>query len=262
MEGGLRQSDLADLLGVARSTIANVEVGRWTPSERLWGRIVESLPAWVERLEASFNSARRPVIAPSIPADLTPFLGGPFELHTVTYAYLFEESRSPHEIIEVRRVRTISSGATAYGLRLAHTQAPGFVIDQQVLWGGTIAHSVHEDDSHGTAHWTRVEFGKSLRAGQRHEFATRTWVERDPDPQTAICFNMTIPVRHASLHLAFHGNTEPARMWRYGPLADEQSIPTSHEGQRGLKLVGGNATLTVPTPEIGGVYGVAWSWEQ
>ncbi|WP_224279858.1 helix-turn-helix transcriptional regulator [Nocardioides lacusdianchii] len=254
----MRQHDLAARLGLARSTLANVETGRWAPSERLWAALSRAFPSWVDQLKPVYEAARASVRAQV--ADRAPFLGGPFDLLSVSYAYLFEESKSPHEIIEVRRVRAKTAGANAYGLRLAHTNAPGFRIDQQALWGGAITRSAHTSDNDGTVQWTKVDFGKSLRAGQRHEFAIRTWVERDPEPQTEVCFEMTISVRQASIHLAFNGTVQPSQVWRYGPLPDDNLIPTSPAGQRLLKLLHGTTSFTVSAPEVGQTYGVAWNW--
>ena len=259
---GMRQADVAMVLGMARSTLANVETGRWAPSERLWVALCEGMPHWVDQLIPAYEAARTSVQVRRADGDVdNPFLGGPFDLLSVSYAYLFEESRSPHEIVEVRRVRARKSGAKAYGLRLAHTSTPGFLIDQQALWGGAITRSVHASDTDGTVQWTKVDFGKSLRAGQRHEFAIRTWVERDPDPQTEVCFEMTLPVRQASIHLAFNGTVQPSQVWCYGPLPDDSLIPTSPGGQRPMKMLHGTTSLTVTAPEVGQTYGVAWNWE-
>lgn len=49
----MRQQDLVDALDrvIARSTLANVEVGRENPSARLWAAINDKLPEWVPQLE-------------------------------------------------------------------------------------------------------------------------------------------------------------------------------------------------------------------
>ena len=261
-----RQLDLADHLGLGRSTIANLESGRERPGATVWQAIQERLPDWAHELERAYGEARRaPVNAPTKASKrdqpFVPFKGGPFTIESVKYVYLFEESRSPGEILEVRRVRAAEQGADCYGLLLTHTGSTGFQVDQQALWGGSLHDSTHETEEGRTLLWRRFDFDRRLRIGQRHEFALRTWVEQDPDPQTNIGFDLSIPAREVSIHLGFHGSVRPKRAWAYGPLTDAEADDPPAEGRKKLRVApDGSVVARFRKPEVGPTYGLVWEW--
>lgn len=187
-------------------------------------------------------------------------LGGPFIIESIAYVYLFEHSRSPSEIIESRRVKATQSDASSFGLRLRHTRTPGFVIEEQPLWGGQLTYRELIDEAGQTAYLRTFEFDRRLRRGQRHEFATRTFVERDPDPQTEVSFSLTIPANQVSIHLGFHGTTQVNDAWSYGPIADPNDVPTSRTHRNRLPINSNTASVYFRRPQIGSHYGIAWSW--
>lgn len=158
-------------------------------------------------------------------------------------------------------MRATEPGAAVYGLRLTHTTAAGFSVEQQALWGGQLIDSPVVTGEGETVHWRRFDFGRRLRVGQAHEFAIRTWIEIDPEPQSAACFELTLPTREVQIDLAFNGTVRPAAGWSYGPLADDSLIPETPAGGRRIRLrADGSFTHRFLRPEIGPVYGVAWDW--
>lgn len=265
-QSGLRQSDLAEKLGIGRSTLANVERGRERPSPRLWHRIVETLPEWPPLLSEAYLWARGgpDAVVPGVDgyAGAEPFLGGPFELVSLSYGYVFEESRSPGEIIEVRRVRATESRAGSFGLRLAHNGTAGRVVEQHSLWGGRLTSTEAVAGDGTPVHWSRFDFDRRLRKGEVHEFAIRTWVERDPDPRTAIRFNLTLPAKVVSVHAAFHGSVRPAAAWAFGPLAagPDGDVPASECSPIDVRD-GAAFSAQFRRPELGKEYGVGWAWQ-
>ena len=259
---GMRQVDLAATLGLARSTLANIERGAEAPTHRLWARLRECHPDWQADLQQPFEDARQSMLEQRSkvePMPSEPFLGGPFHLEKVSYTYVFAESRSPSEIIEVRRVRALAPGATCFGLRIRHTDTPGFRVDQEHLWGGELADAVVTDDEIETSIWRRLNFGRRLRLGEHHEFAIRSWVEHDPEPATDINFNVTLPTTEAAIHLAFLGSHRPVRAWRYGPIEPDQTTPPEHRTPLRL-MPGGSITARFRKPTIGLFYGLTWAW--
>ncbi|MEP9384612.1 hypothetical protein [Nocardioides sp. KR10-350] len=216
----------------------------------------------MESLRDSFESSRQPFAAgaSAVETPVDGFLGGPFSLERVAYVYLFEESRSPNEIIEIRRVRALRDGASTFGLSLRNTESDDFGLDQQVLWGGSLTTTKGATADGGATHWRRIDFGRTLRAGQSHEFALRTWIEVDPEPQTEVCFGVTVPAREVSIHLGFHGSPQPSEAWRYGPLPDESAIPKTPSGGRRVKIIGNSVSATFRNPVSGPIYGLAWRW--
>jgi hypothetical protein len=181
-------------------------------------------------------------------------------MESVSYVYVFGESRSPGEIIVIRKVRATKSGVRAYGLKLEHLDSEHFSVEEEVLWGGSTVRSVRETDSGHTEIWSGLDFGHALRRGQAHEFAVRTWIERDEDPATQIVFNLTIPTKEASIHVAFHGRRNPAALWTFGPVNDDEDSLATAAGRRRLRLNGETATFRVRGPQLGRVYGLGWDW--
>lgn len=263
---GLRQIDLAQLLDVGRSTIANVERGHEAPSERVWQALVAARPEWADTLHTLYQAAR--VAGPSVArgevrppgAPVDAFRGGPFAIESVAYTYVFEESRSPGEIIETRVVKALESGARSFGLTIGRLDSPGLRVDQEALWGGSITDSAIEDDEQSSTFWRRFEFDHPLRIGQRHEFAIRSWMSHDPGPPgTAVEFNLTLPTKLATINLAFHGSWRPVVAWAYGPVEANIDPPIDHPSSRIVALGPTGVTARFKNPDIGPSYGLAWS---
>ncbi|GAB2979049.1 hypothetical protein GCM10027076_15890 [Nocardioides montaniterrae] len=263
-EAGLRQVDLAEALGIGRSTLANVERGHETPSERLWDALLLAHPAWIEHLRSAYEQARADLAARNAEtaADgewATPHSGGPFEIESVAYTYVFEESRSPVEIIEVRKVKALEGGASYFGLQTGHTSSEGFRVDQEALWGGRLTTSKLEEAGH-TLYWRRFEFDRPLRIGQRHEFAIRSWVERDPEPGTYVTFRVTIPTKEVRINLAFHGPHRAATAWRFGPLEEYVDLPASDPACQRVRVASHGCSARFLRPELDKDYALGWDW--
>lgn len=252
---GLRQKDLVEALDhvIARSTLANVEVGREKPSARLWAAICQYLPDWVEPLQPWFDAAHHVQGGP-------PFeLSGPFEILEATYVYTFREHRAPEEIIQVRRVRALADGADGYGLQL-RTDSGHLGLETEALWGGWIeGHSrvVHEGRNR---HLTRFHFDRALRRGQVHEFATRAWVDHD-EQTNRIAVQFTRLTEQVVLTLNFLG-PRPAAVWTFGPhehLADHDRTTVDPDRLVSASPNGSYVAL-VERPPLGAVQGITWSW--
>lgn len=292
-EHGWRQQDLADELGggIARSTLANVESGREPPTARLWQLLTTQLPEQADAMVSLYEQARANIAQGqpdgprngARPKTQTPStrtgtsgadqssgrppdepdlwtLGGPFILEHITYVYVFRESRSPEEILEVRRVRATADGARRFGFKLETTESGAFDVESEALWGG---HLVTDSRRVGnrTVYLRRIEFGRTLRSGDVHEFALRTWVERDPDPSTTIVFSLTRPALAVTVQMNFYGSVRPARIWRGGPVADEILMPREPTRTSLLPISRGGSVITTFTePDLGSIYGVSWAW--
>jgi len=274
---GWRQQDLVDALDgqVARSTIANVETGREPPTPRLWSLVSETLSDWVPELAAPYTEARQrfeagrpdqePIRAVGSVSGEDPvrhILGGPFIVELLQLVYVFRHSRSPEEIIETRRVRATRTGADGYGLKLLRSQHDAFRVDEETLWGGHIADARHLDVDGRTIYLRRLEFGRRLRKGQVHEFAVRSWIDKDPEPGTSVGVSFTIPAKQVAIHLNFLGPVTPHECWSYGPVADGMLAPTeSGEGCEPLTSnPGGSYSGYFTSIEAGAEYGIAWTW--
>lgn len=271
---GWRQQDLVEALGshVARSTIANVETGREPPTPRLWELLRALEPSVVTQLEPLYEQARGRLVrkTPSPPAvdahcsgDEAPRRGlaGPYVIELLQLIYVFRHSRSPEEIIEVRRVRATRHGADGYGLKFVQTRQEGFRADEEPLWGGHLTDGEHIDAAGRTVYLRRVDFGRRLRKGQVHEFAVRSWVERDPDPETSVNVLFSIPCQAVTIHLNFRGPDTPACCWAFGPIPDEILTPAEPEDGRPVTLsAAGTASAYFKNPELGVEYGIAWRW--
>jgi hypothetical protein len=269
-----RQQDLVEALDgrIARSTIANIEAGRQPPTPRLWALLEEHVPHWKGALEPSYMDARRcsptsashrhGVLADSSPAQPgRPTLAGPFVIESLQLVYVFRHSRSPEEILEIRRVRATRAGADGYGLKFIQTKHEGFRADEEPLWGGHLANVEHHDVSGKTLYVRRMNFDRTLRKGQVHEFAVRSWIERDPQPDTSVSVNFTIPCKSLAIHLNFHGPQAPTDCWGFGPIADEALTPTDPGRGAALPITpGGTVSRYLTGMEPGAEYGIAWRW--
>ena len=226
----LTQADLVRHLdrAFARSTLANIETGRERPSQRLLTVLVDHFPEWEGLLTPAFERSRRqPATTDRRRATrcsrsrrrVRNVLGGPYQLEHLQIAYVFRHSHAPEEIIETRRIRATSTGGDGFGMRLK-AQSEGFESEDEILWGGRLdMSSRHVEDGHAI-YLQRVDFGKTLRRGEVHEFAVRHWVERDPVPDPEALFSLTLPADEVSLHMRFLGPSRPRRIFRVGPLAD------------------------------------------
>ena len=268
---GLTQEDLVERVGrrFARSTLANIETGRERPSERIFTVIVESFPGWEPLLRAPFERSRwQPTSTGSAAAPARGAigrrarhaLGGPYVLEHLQIVYVFRHSRAPEEIIETRRVRAVASGGDGFGLRF-RARSEGFEIEDEVLWGGRLTSSARYDEDGHTTYLQRVDFGKTLRRGQTHEFAVRHWVAHDPDPDTEALFALTLPADEVSMHVKFHGPERPSRVLRVGPLADHCLVRDRGALDAAAAV---DPRLDVSEyfrkPEVGALYGVIWDW--
>ncbi|MBO9521582.1 MAG: helix-turn-helix transcriptional regulator [Nocardioidaceae bacterium] len=273
-----RQRDLVEALGgeFARSTIANVEAGREPPTERLWLAIGTWLPDWVDELAPAYavsrsaprrrtrtgtaNGATRSA-AGTVDLESHP-VGGPFRIESLQFVYTFRHSHSPEEIIEIRRVRALQSGADAYGLRFTATSTDDFSVEEEALWGGSLSASLYRTVENRVHYVRRFEFGRSLRRGQTHDFAVRSWVERDPNPSTEVLFSVTLPTDLAVIHLNFAGPEKPRAVWSYGPLFTDDLTPKTQQSAGTTLPMSelGNVTLRVDKPNSGAHYGIGWSW--
>lgn len=249
---GMRQVDVAQVLGLSRSALANIEGGREAPSPRVLEAVARHYPVWSAHLAGHLSGA----------GAATP--GGPFVLEDLTIAYVFAESRSPSEIVEARRVRATRSGPSHYVLSTQRTSDPvEFVVDSQALWGGYIAEEGGAFEE-GHATYRRVfRFGRQLDRSERHSFAVRSWVERDPDPDNCVLVAFTIPAESVSLHLACHGSQQIERAWSFGPRQDDDEVTVDHPDSTEVEVsVGGTASVSFKRPELGMNYGLAWSWRE
>jgi len=259
----MTQADLAGRFGLARSTLANIERGQYRPTPRLWLAICDSEPGWVHELSELYqqerDNGRRAVPTANGAAATEPFLGGPFEIQSIVYNYIFEESRSPNEVIEVRRVKATERGADSFGVLIEREGMPGYRLDQQALWGGELTETVLEEDGR-TSMWRRFQFDRRLRRGQRHEFAMRSWVERDPEPGTVIQFRVTRPTLEVAISLAFHGSIRPSAAWAVGPIDQDVEETPPPQAQRLRLMPTGAVTARFKKPEPGRRYGLIWAW--
>lgn len=253
---GWRQQDVAERLGLSRSALANIEAGRERPSQRVLDAISTEFPEWAPYL----SDSREP--------DGAQLHGGPFVLEDLTIAYIFEEARSPNEIVEVRTVRSTRAGASGYVLSSRRTDPAGgsspdvvYSLVTEVLWGGYLVDDQFVDDDGAVEHRRVIHFGRQLRRGERHSFAIRSWTERDSEPGTCILVDYTVPVGRVGIHLTCHGRPQLARAWAFGPRVDDAELPADSADVTPVDVtVGGTATLVLEQPELERNYGLAWEW--
>lgn len=249
---GMRQADLVEVLDhvIARSTLANVEVGREKPSARLWQAICTHLPHWVAELEPHYTP-RNP--AASAFADT-----GPFDIVHATDAYTFRDHRAAEEIIHVRRVRARAHGACRYVVRLVN-DSEAFDVDVEPLWGGWIERHERTPTPEGIEHELHVRLDRPLARGEEGEFAMRSWVLRDV-ADNAISMSFSLPTTSASLSVTFAGRS-PRQLWGIETDDPLPSRDVPADDDRLLSLsAGGNHTLRIRRPVPLRVYGIGWSW--
>jgi len=174
----------------------------------------------------------------------------------LTITYVFQESKSPSEIIQVRRVRAVRSGVSSYVLGLKRTDDQALTLETHLLWGGHLEDGPTTDGQE----LATVNFGRGLRRGEVHDFALRSWVQRDASPDNEIWLEVSRPTKRASLHLAFEGRRSVRQAWTY-QLEDESSdippadtcmsLPTGPDGQ---------VSITFENPSPGRIYALSWEW--
>jgi DNA-binding XRE family transcriptional regulator len=269
---GLTQEDLVERLGrqFARSTLANVETGRERPSSRLFAVVVECMPEWEDLLAPAFARSRwqpdhdpaprRMAVRRTSRRHSPRALGGPYQLERLQIVYVFRHSHAPEEIIETRRVRAVATGGDGFGLKF-RAQSGDFEAEDEVLWGGRLESSARYDEDGHTTYLQRVDFGKTLRRGETHEFAVRHWVARDPDPDTEALFSLTVPADEVSLHVKFLGPQRPRRILRLGPLADH-CLVRDRGALEAATVVDPEVDVSeyFTRPEVGSLHGVIWDW--
>jgi transcriptional regulator with XRE-family HTH domain len=249
-EDGLRQRDVASRLGVNRSTLANIEAGREPVSGAMLLKVLSAYPHWRVSIEAGEH---RPSVV-GLNASLV--------IEELTIAYVFLESHSPSEILQIRRVRALRSGISHYALGLRRTDQGTFTLDTQVLWGGRLNELEAGPDQEGRV-LRVVEFPRPLRSGEVHEFAMRSWVERDDDPGTEVRVAVTTRTKVARIHLACHGTVNFADVWKFGPVPDPGAgvLPADSPNVEKVDVVAGTpVSVTFRVPECGPTYGVGWAW--
>lgn len=271
---GLTQAQFSASLGgqFARSTIANVETGRETPSARLWAAIGHHHPHAAAELESAYLAVR--LHDPSMPIDVADAhdprrsnselrLGGDVVIERLDLTYVFRESRSPEEILEVRSVRALRHGADRFVLKLKAQATPQFMVSPELLWGGRLSETQRTDARGETIYISTVLFERPLRRGEHHTFAVRTWVERDPEPDSAVEVTFSVPAEVVCLHANFLG-PRPRRAWSYGPLVDDSLAPKTEEDPASSPVHvadDGPQSVTISRPSLGMWYGLAWSWD-
>lgn len=273
-ERGWRQQDLADALDgrLGRSTIANLETDRERPTPRVMSLLSEVAPEWTSALQPHYETSRsrprpgrvRPQADEAPDASDRPrhLLAGPFVIEQLQLIYVFRHSRSPEEIIEVRSVRATTSGADGYGLKLEQTRADGFRVEEEPLWGGHLVDSEHLDRTGHTVYLRRMDFERTLRKGQVHDFAVRSWIERDPEPDTVVQARFSIPCKELAIHLNFRGPDLPRQAWAFGPIPDDALVPQRAADGEPLEItIGGTVSKYYSPVDAANEYGIAWAWD-
>jgi len=110
---------------------------------------------------------------------------------------------------------------TSYVLGLKRTDEQSFEAETNVLWGGYLEDGPTTDGQE----LTTVNFGRSLHRGEVHDFALRSWVQRDADPDTEIWLEVSRPTKRASLHLSFDGRRGVLRAWAYELENEHAAVP-------------------------------------
>lgn len=249
-EEGMSQADVAARVGVGRSTLANIEAGRESMSGRIRRLLVAQFPNWGTSLDSGmYRMSTCGRNAGLIVLELT-------------IAYVFLDSLSPSEIVQVRRVRARHSGVQGYALGLQRSDGEVFETDSQALWGGHLRDRLTDDPK---TYMRVFQFPNPLRAGQPHEFAMRTWVDRDAKPCREIRLALTMATRKAHIHLASHGPHGIARAWSFGPMVGDpgrEDIAADSEHAHPTRVVSRSlvtATFLDLSPDQH--CGLGWEWQ-
>lgn len=272
---GLSQADFAAALGneVSRSTVAGIENGHQAPSPGVWAALSRHLPDEAEQLQLRYGRARAaqeqaeterrrraqrqprpPTPTPEAPADYV------FERYDVIY--IFGASRSPEEVIELRRLRALSKGAHDFGLQFSRP-IKGFGVETQVLFGGEIVAFDVQELRRNTLIMNLVEFGRTLRKGQCHSFGVRYIVERNPEleaEENIAVATMDYRMEEVGVHANFWGSQQPRLCWAYEGQADEEMVGTPEDGVPLTLNRHHMASAEFRRPVTGTHFGIAWRW--
>lgn len=244
---GLTQHEVAKRLGIARSTLANIEAGRERPSPALRERFASAFPGWA--------------LSDSVGDSLTYDETNPgLRITDLSIAYFFTFSLAPNEIIQTRRVRARRAGVYSYVLGFRRHGSAQTASDIEVLWGGALGGELMKNGQMLQV----VRFSEPLQRGQVHEFATRMWVTKDEEPGTQIDLRVTQPIARAVLSLnSVGGPHRISHAWKFGPLK-EGVRPIAADSEEAdavavsdYSLAG--ATFADLTP--GPFWGLAWEWQ-
>jgi hypothetical protein len=227
------------------------------------------LPTWASELDAAYRDERSilkeaPPLLPaargraSRPAKW--LIGGPFTIEQVRFVYTFRHGRAPEEVIEVRQVRA-NAAADGYGLYLRQTDHGGFRVDEECIWGGDLVDAEYADAGSRTVYVRRVDFGRRLRRGERHEFAVRSWVERDEAPGTTVSASFSIPCSRVAFQVNFRGPERPQATYAFGPIADVDLATDVSTARTPIAMSRhGAVSRQFRNPEPGAEYGLGWEW--
>lgn len=273
--GFARQQDLVEALNgqLARSTIANLEAGRQSPTPRVWTLLIAVLPIEASnRLKPLYEQARAAQAAaaaerrPARRTRVDPVVDPPpdyvFERYDVVY--VLRDSRSPEEIIEIRHVRALTSGAHDFGLSFSRDTA-GFEVETEVLFGGEIVGFDIQELPGKTLIMQLLDFGRVLRKGERHSFGVRYWVQRDPGEHDRghVLLQSDYRMEMVGIHVNFWGMEKPSMCWAFEGLPDAAMAPGQAEQRQ--RLVWNSHSMVefnLTHPITGTSFGVAWSWPQ
>jgi len=157
-------------------------------------------------------------------------------------------------------VRALRTGAHEYTLRFVATDTADFKVEEEALWGGFLSEQQYVNTERDVHYLRRFRFGRRLRRGETHDFALRSWVERDANPDTEVTFSVGMPTENASIHLNFTGPEKPAEVWCWGPVPDDELGPSRTIG-RSLRLsADGNISAHFNRVVQGAHYGISWDW--
>lgn len=269
---GLSQGELVTALDglISRSTIAGLETGHQGISPRVWDLLSQHFPEDVESLRPSYERARADQETAAAQRQQPP--GRPrstkveqpadyvFERYDVVY--VLRESRSPEEIIELRRLRSLSKGAHDFGLSFGR-DAEQFEVETEVLFGGEIVGFDIQELPSKTLIMQLLDFGRTLRKGERHNFGIRYWVQRDPDPQDNghVLIESDYAMEEVGVHVNFWGTENPRLCWAFEGLPDAAMAPGEPSQRVELEL-NQHSTVSVDfrKPVTGTFFGVAWRW--
>ena len=186
-------------------------------------------------------------------------LGGPCSVEHIRYVYVFRESRSPEEVIEVRRVRSLRNGVDGFGLKFTNRESDAFHSDAEPLWGGAITDQQRMTAERRTVYVSRFTFPRPLARGESHDFAVRSWVTRDPAPSNQVLVELTGPTRLVSIQLNFSA-ARPRVVYRMSPSPDEFARPQDATRTPVGPVVDGVWSIDFDRPSPGYHYGVEWVW--
>ena len=268
LRAGLTQAGLAAAIGgqVSRSSIANIEAGRQSPSIPFWQAFESAFPDDSQTIRQAYLDARlQPATsrgrtsASKVGAEaVSSVLGGPFCVERLDIVYVFRESHSPEEIVEFRQVRALRNGAHDFRLKYEHQGSTKFESVPEVLFGGQLVDETRQSAAGETIYLRRIDFQRTLRRGAHHDFCLRYWVEHNPELGDAVAVAMTNRAETVKVHLKFLGTSRPAAVWRFDAVADARL--GYGEPTKTSSLPWDQASASFHRPELGTSFGIAWRW--